>query len=91
MLEPAGRFSLEIRFASDDLIQDHTDGPEIRGDVDITGVQPLRRGILRAAELIGREFPGERKALAMPKSSTLTWPSGVMRMLRGLISPWTIP
>ena len=27
----------------------------------------------------------------MPKSSIFTWPSGVMRMFRGLMSPWTIP
>ena len=36
-------------------------------------------------------LPSPTRALASPKSSTLTWPSGVTFTLAGLRSRWTMP
>ena len=44
-----------------------------------------------AVVMVVSTSPSEAIAFAIPKSITFTWPRGVIMMLDGLISRWTIP
>ena len=87
LLQPARVRRTKRLDAAHHLVQQHADRPEIRVGIDLAGLEPLRRQIRDAAEVVARDLPAQRQRLGDAEIEDLDRSPPSTRMLRGFRSP----